>query len=119
MTCNHKTDTCECPFEKVSGNWYAVTNEKLYSINCVANIAGTEKHVFKLMMEADGFIEKRALDGKYVPAGHLIESGYMTTKMHWGEDGIYRPVCKVTARGVDFLLGWYVGVKRTQMRLEG
>ena len=119
MTCTYQTATHDCPFEKTNGDWYAATKEKLYSINCVAKVAGAERHIFKRMMEVDGFIEKRALDGQYVPAGHLIESGYMTTKMHWCEDGIYRPVCRVTTRGVDFLLGWYVGVMRSQIRLEG
>jgi prophage antirepressor-like protein len=84
-----------------------MNSEKLVSLNTVAKLVGTGRSTLMKEMREDKILMKRNTDGASVPTQAYINRGYMTTKMCWCADGTYRPVCKVTRQGLDFLCGWW------------
>ena len=81
--------------------------EKLVSLNAVAKLVGTGRSTLMNKMREDGILLKRSTDGASVPAQAYINRGLLVTKMVWCADGMYRPVCKVTRQGLDYLCDWW------------
>ena len=81
--------------------------EKLVSLNSVAKLVGTGRSTLMNKMREDGILMKRNTDGASVPTQAYINRGLLTTKMVWCADGIYRPVCKVTRQGLEYLCDWW------------
>lgn len=84
-----------------------MNSEKLISLNSVAKLVGVGRSTLMKEMREAGILMKRNIDGASVPTQAYINRGYLTTKMCWCADGIYRPVCKVTRQGLDYLCGWW------------
>lgn len=84
-----------------------MNSEKLVSLNTVAKLVGVGRSTLMKEMREAGILMKRNVDGASVPTQAYINRGYMTTKMCWCADGTYRPVCKVTRQGLDYLCGWW------------
>ena len=88
--------------------------EKLVSLNSVAKLVGTGRSTLMNKMREDKILMKRNTDGASVPTQAYINRGYLVTKMAWCADGVYRPVCKVTRQGLDYLCGWWQENHATQ-----
>lgn len=84
-----------------------MNSEKLLSLNSVAKLVGTGRSTLMQEMRDDKILMKRNTDGASVPTQAYINRGLLTTKMVWCADGTYRPVCKVTRQGLDYLCGWW------------
>ena len=84
-----------------------MNSEKLLSLNSVAKLVGTGRSTLMQEMRDDKILMKRNTDGASVPTQAYINRGLLTTKMVWCADGTYRPVCKVTRQGLDYLCDWW------------
>lgn len=84
-----------------------MNTEKLISLNSVAKLIGVGRSTLMKEMREDKILMKRSIDGASVPTQAYINRGLLTTKMVWCADGVYRPVCKVTRQGLDYLCGWW------------